>query len=112
LDPPKIWTQTLKFDSLIHIKFAEPAKLTLKAVSNHGRQDYLVREILVGLREGKWAGPLLIRSDANVQAFGKYDPLALKRVAFEPALKLSAVPPYADLAKLPGPSASSISPPD
>jgi len=96
---PAIWTQLLASNSLIHIKFAEPRKLSFEAPSNHGREDYFVDEILVGLPEGRWAGPLLVRTGRNVHAFGKYDPLALKRVAFEPALELSSVRPYSDLAK-------------
>jgi hypothetical protein len=97
---PAIWAQALASDSLIHIKFAEPCKLSLAAPSNHGREDYLVDEILVGLPEGRRSGPFLVRTGRNVHAFGKYDPLALKRVAFEPALELSSVRPYSDLAQL------------
>ena len=96
---PAIWAQLLGSNSLIHIQFAEPRKLSFEAASNHGREDYLVDEILVGLPEGRWAGPLLVRTGRNVHAFGKYDPLALKRVAFEPALELSSVRPYSDLAR-------------
>jgi len=98
-DGPAIWTQLLSSNSLIHIKFAEPRKLSFEAPSNHGREDYFVDEMLVGLPEGKWAGPLLVRTGRKVHAFGKYDPLTLRRVAFEPALDLSSVPPYSDLAK-------------
>jgi len=96
---PAIWEQLLGSNSLIHIKFAQPCKLSFEAPGNHGREDYFVDEILVGLPEGRWAGPLLVRTGRNVHAFGKYDPLALKRVAFEPALGLSSVRPYSDLAK-------------
>ena len=100
---PEIWKQTLESGSVIHMKFAKPATLALEAASNHGRQDYVVYEILVGLPEGRWAGPLRVRTGANVHSFGKYDPGALRRVAFEPALKLSSVSPYSGLAKLPAP---------
>src|SRR5687767_8892117 len=78
---PAMWARLLGSDSLIHIRFAEPCKLSLEAPSNRGREDYIVDEILVGLPEGRWAGPLLVRTGRNVHAFGKFDPLALKRVA-------------------------------
>jgi hypothetical protein len=97
---PEIWTHLLTSNSFVHIKFALPSILTFEATSNHGREEYLVHEILLGLPEGKWAGPLLIRTDNTVHSFGKYDPRVLKRVTFEPALDLSSVRPYSDLANL------------
>jgi hypothetical protein len=96
---PEVWTNVLGSESFIHIRFPEAAMLKFEAPGNHGREDYRVDEILVGLPEGKWAHPLLVRTGRNVHGFGKYDPRALKRVVFEPALKLSAVAPYKDLAK-------------
>jgi hypothetical protein len=97
---PDIWAKTLRSDSFIHISFAKPATLRFETPSNHGRQDYSVDEILVGLPEGRWAQPFLVRTARNVHSFGKYDPRALKRVVFEPALELSSVHPYSNLAKL------------
>ena len=69
---PGIWAQLLGSNSMIHIKFSEPRKLSFEAPSNHGREDYFVDEILVGLPEGRWAGPLLARTGRNVHPFGKY----------------------------------------
>jgi len=96
---PQIWAKTLDSDSFIHIKFANPVTLKFEAPRNHGREAYSVDEILVGLTEGKWAQPFLVRTGRNVHAFGKYDARALKRVAFDPALQLSSVRPYSDLPK-------------
>jgi hypothetical protein len=102
-DLPDVWMKVISSDSFIQIKFAKPATLKFEAPSNQGREDYAVDEILVGLPEGTWARPFLVRSGGNVHAFGKYDARALKRVAFEPALELSSVAPYSDLAKFPDP---------
>src|SRR5688572_2499563 len=77
---PEVWTKVLGSDSFIHIRFPEPAKLKFEAPSNQSREDYAVDEILVGLPEGKWAQPLLVRTGRNVHGFGKYDARALKRV--------------------------------
>jgi hypothetical protein len=96
---PEIWAKTLGSDSFIQVRFAKPARLRFEAPSNHGREDYSVDEILVGLPEGKWAQPFLVRTGRNVHTFGKYDARVLKRVVFEPALELSSVRPYSDLAK-------------
>jgi len=96
---PDVWTKVLASDSFIHIRFGKSATVKFEAPSNHGREDYVVDEILVGLPEATWARPFLVRTGRNVHAFGKYDARALKRVAFEPALELSAVRPYSDLAK-------------
>ena len=100
---PDVWMKVMNSDSFIQIKFAKPATLKFEAPSNHGREDYAVDEILVGLPADTWPRPFLVRSGRNVHAFGKYDARALKRVAFEPALELSSVSPYSDLAKFPDP---------
>jgi hypothetical protein len=102
-DRPEVWAGVLGSDSFIHIRFVKPATVKFEAPGNHGREDYVVDEILVGLPEGSWARPFLVRTGRNVHAFGKYDARALNRVAFEPALELSPVAPYSDLVKFPDP---------
>ena len=67
------------------------------------REEKLIDQILVPLPQNDWPAHIFAKSGTNVFSLTKYDPVALKKVAFEPALRLSSVQPYASLANV-GPS--------
>jgi hypothetical protein len=89
------WQETLRSDSFVHVTFSLSRKL------NVGREERTIDEILVPLPEGKWPAHIFAKSGTNVLAFTKYDARDLKRVALEPALELSLVPPYNSMTRFP-----------
>jgi hypothetical protein len=91
------WRDLEHSDSFVHVTFFAPRKLSVEASDNQGLAERAIREILVPLPEGKWPAHIFAKSGKNVLSFTKYDPIALKIVAFEPALHLSSVSPYASL---------------
>jgi len=95
------WQEIMRSDSFVHVTFSAPCKISVESSNNHGRAERLIDEILVPLPEGKWPAHLFAKSGANVPSYTKYDPRDLKSVALEPALQLSSVTPYSDLAKFP-----------
>ena len=87
-------------DSFASVTFAAPKKLMVMLATGTGpgfREEKSIDQILVPLPEGAWPEHIFAKSGTNVLSFTKYDPLALKRVAFEPVLHLSSVAPYAAL---------------
>ena len=64
------------------------------------REDKSIDQILVPLPESALPAHIYAKSGTNVLSFTKYSPEALGKVAFEPAVKLSAVKPYASLAEI------------
>jgi hypothetical protein len=94
------WTETLRTDSFVHVVFGAPTKIRVKGSNNQTWEETATEEILVPLPEGKWPGHVYTKTGAAVLSFTKYDPLALKRIAAEPAVGLLSVQPYASLTKL------------
>jgi hypothetical protein len=94
------WRDIEHSDSFVHVMFSESRKLSVEASDNQGLAERAIEEILVPLPEGKWPAHIFAKSGTNVLSFTKYDPVALKRVAFEPALHLSSIYPYASLAHI------------
>ena len=84
--------------------FSAPRKLRVEDSGNQGLAERAIEEILVPLPEGKRPAHIFAKSGTNVLSFTKYDPIALKMVAFEPALHLSSVEPYASLARIEQPN--------
>jgi len=97
------WQELLQSDSFVHLTFASSRKLTvmIQTGAPRYRDEKLIDEILVPLPERAWPDHIFAKSSTNVLSFTKYDPIALRRVAFEPVLHLSSVAPYASLADLP-----------
>lgn len=95
------WDDLLRSDSFVYIKFDKAQLLNVMMQTGDGsrfRQKSPIDEILVPLPEGNLPGHIYARAGTNVFAFTKYDPVALKKVAFERILQLSSVKPYSDLA--------------
>jgi len=89
---PNPWEKLLASESFVDLKLAEPVAFRVTGLS---RMD----ELLVPLPSGKFPSHLFARSGTNVFAVTKYDPLALGRLASEPALQLRNVEPYGKLAR-------------
>jgi hypothetical protein len=87
------WEKLLAKDSFIHITFS--TSMTFRETG-----QTKLNEVFVPLPFGKFPAHLFARSGTNVFALTKFDPVALGRVAQEPALQLSSVEPYGSLAKL------------
>jgi hypothetical protein len=64
------------------------------------REEKSIDQILVPLPENDWPAHIFAKCGTNVFSLTKYDPVALKKVAFEQALQLSSVQPYASLANI------------
>lgn len=94
------WQEMLRSDSFVHLAFAMSTKVRVMGPNNQVRKERSIEEILVPLPEGKWPACIFAKSGTNVLSFTKYEPVALKRVVFEPALQLSSVRPYDYLAKI------------
>lgn len=110
------WRDIERSGSFVHLTFDSPQRLTVTIYTNNpavtNREQFAIQlskgtravksigQILVPLPIGG-AGPLHIfaRSGTNVLSFCKWDPYALKVVAFEPALHLSSVYPYSAYAQ-------------
>jgi hypothetical protein len=95
------WSEMLHSDSFVHVTFSTARKLRLMASDNQGWAVRAIDEILVPLPEGKWPAHIFARSGTNVFGYTKYDMRDLKSVALEPALQLSSVSPYSEMAKFP-----------
>jgi hypothetical protein len=107
----EFWRDIAHSDSFVHLTFGTPRRLVVTTYTNdpavtnvaqwkiqlsRGTTEVKsVDEILVPLPVGG-AGPrhIFARSGTNVLSFCKWDPFALKMVAFEPALHLSSAYPY------------------
>ncbi|MSP37115.1 MAG: hypothetical protein EXR70_01315 [Deltaproteobacteria bacterium] len=94
------WTEALRADSFVHIAFGAPTKIRVKSSNNQTWEETGIQEILLPLPEGQWPGHIFAKSGTVVMSFTKYDPLALNRIAAEPALALLSVEPYAALTKM------------
>jgi hypothetical protein len=87
------WETLLARDSFIHVRLSIP-------VTFRETGETKMNEVFVPLPSGKFPAHLFARSGTNVFALTKFDPVALGRVAREPALGISAVEPYGSLARL------------
>jgi len=84
------WREILQSDSFASVTFAGPKKLGVMLVTGTGprfREEKSIDLILGRLPEGAWPEHIFAKSSTNVLSFTKYDPVALKRVAFEPVLQ-------------------------
>lgn len=97
---PDTWRQALRTDSFVLVKFPSSRQLNVMSSENHALEPRAIDEILVPLPEGKWPAHIFARSGTDVLSFTKYHPRELGRVALDPALELSSVPPYKDLDKI------------
>src|SRR5262249_26215932 len=109
------WQEILHSDSFVHLTFGAPRKLVVTTythdpavtnieqwkiqLSKGATEAKSIDQILVPLPVGG-GGPLhmFARIGTMVWPFCKWDPFALKMVAFEPALHLSSVRPYSSYA--------------
>ena len=101
------WREMLHSDSFVSVTFTRPKKLTVMVATGTGprfREEKSIDQILVPLPEGAWPEHIFAKSSTNVLSFTKYDPVALKRVAFEPVLHLASVAPYAALINIEQPN--------
>ncbi|MEO8426829.1 MAG: hypothetical protein ABI651_06930 [Verrucomicrobiota bacterium] len=101
------WREMIHSDSFASVTFTAPKKLTVMVATGTGprfREEKSIDQILVPLPEGTWPGHIFAKTGTNILSFTKYDPVALKRVAFEPVLHLPSVAPYAALAKIEQPN--------
>jgi hypothetical protein len=106
------WRDIEHFDSFVHLTFGAPQRLVVTIYTNDPAQlsrgttaVKSIDELLVPLPVGG-AGPrhIFARSGTNILSFCKWDPFALKMVAFEPALHLSSVYPYSAYAQFKPPN--------
>lgn len=87
------WDGLLARESFIHIRRLVP-------VTFRETGETKMNELFVPLPSGKFPAHLFARSETKVFALTKYSPVALGRVATEPALRLASVEPYGSLTKL------------
>jgi hypothetical protein len=93
--------------NLIRFTFAGPKKFRVMLATGTGprfREEKSIDQILIPLPEGTWPDHIFSKSGTNILSFTKYDPVALKRVAFEPVLHLASVAPYAALINIEQPN--------
>lgn len=97
------WQERMQSDSFVHLHFSSARVLNvmMQTGAPRYRQDHPIDEVLIPLPENGWPDHFFAKSGTNILSFTKYDPIALRTVAFEPALGLSSLEPYKSLAKLP-----------
>jgi len=97
------WREMMHSNSFASVTFTSAKKLTVMVATGAGprfREEKSIDQILVPLPEGTWPEHIFAKSGTNILSFTKYDPVALKQVAFEPALHLSSVAPYTVLTNI------------
>ena len=96
------WQNLEHSDSFVLLRFAAPRKLTVMLIPGNEFPRYweetFIDQILVPLPETNLPLHVFAKSGTNVLSFTKMQPFILKQIAFEPALHLSSVDPYSDLA--------------
>jgi hypothetical protein len=100
---PETWRDLEHSDSFVHLTFTQSRDLMvmIQTGGQRHRQEKAIDQILVQLPERAWPDHIFAKSGTNVLSFTKYNPIALRRVASEPVLRLSSIEPYSSLAKLP-----------
>ena len=98
------WDDIIRSDSFVHVTFA-PARtlevMLMDDIAPRYREPVEINEILIPLPE-EHGGPghIYAKTGTNVISVTKHSPLFLKRVAYEPALKLSEAKGYRGLGRL------------
>lgn len=98
------WDDILRSDSFVHVTFVPARKLEvilMDDIAPRHREPVEINEILIPLPE-EHGGPghIYAKAGTNVISVTKHSPLFLKRVAYEPALKLSEAKGYRGLGRL------------
>lgn len=102
------WQDFEHSDSFVLLTFATPKKLKVMLTAGNKLPRYWeeksIDQILVPLPETNLPLHVFAKSGTNVLSFTKMQPFILKMIAFEPALHLSSVSPYASLASIERPT--------
>lgn len=101
-DPEAAWIRAVGSGSFVHVVFAAPRTAKLNGYPNGQPKAIVIHEILLPLPEDSWPAHVFARTEGNtIQAFTKYDPLALRDLVAEPDLRLRSIRPYSQLLALP-----------